>query len=390
MSEILQRNLLSVILFSFTLFLGCEENPSGPTVDPNLDISMSSLDFGSEYTELTFKIGNQGVGTLEWSITSSTDWISYNPDAGTTTTESDVVTVSVNRDDLSAGSYDGVIVVTPDTGSSQSITIQLVVPAPELSISVTDLEFNDTEDEFEFTISNTGGGILKWNISETAEWLTISPRRGETSTETEQISVTVNRNGLSAGDYSRDIIVYSNVGERSIAVNMYKGLKIREYNFNTNNDLDEEWICLSEGNDFWGIVNDQNRGPVVWCNGRGDHTDGLYNNNMFSTMRLKPEEEMDVRQYSEVVIQFWMYYETQEDDDYVNFFVRGDDDNWYFKTWTQWSGSNSSWMEYAVNLSDWGDIISEDFLRFGFGFTSNHSTQFAGAFIDGIEIWAIE
>jgi len=75
LSEILQRNLLSVILFSFTLFLGCEENPSGPTVDPNLDISMSSLDFGSEYTELTFKIGNQGVGTLEWSITSSTDWI---------------------------------------------------------------------------------------------------------------------------------------------------------------------------------------------------------------------------------------------------------------------------------------------------------------------------
>ena len=55
------------------------------------------------------------------------------------------------------------------------------------------------------SITNTGGGILSWNASESASWLSLSPASGTTTTETDNITVNVNIAGLTANSYTDTI-----------------------------------------------------------------------------------------------------------------------------------------------------------------------------------------
>ena len=394
LSGILNVCIFALALLSLLLTLGCEENPSEPSLDPQLSVSKTSLDFGSESTESTFTITNQGEGTLEWSISSSQNWLSCSPNSGSTTTESDGITVTVNRSGLSDGSYEGEIRVTPNFGAVKSISVQMVVPPPELSVSVTELDFGSTEDEMSFTITNTGGGTLDWEISEDSIWMYVIPSSGETSTETDQISVSVIRTYLSAGDYESAISVTSNAGTKTISVQMSKGERIWQYNFSTNTDLDLKWDCFdddaSSGEDYWGVSYDADRGIVAWCNGRGDHDAGRYDNNMDAKMRLKVGEGVNVISFSDATIRFWMKYETETGPDHIRMTVCGNDYNWHYLPSTHWSGGNFTWHQYEVNLSDFGDVAPTILLWIGFSFTSDFSIGYRGAYIDDIEVWGIE
>ena len=55
------------------------------------------------------------------------------------------------------------------------------------------------------SITNTGGGTLSWNASETAAWLSLNPASGTTTTETDVITVSVNTTGLTANSYTDTI-----------------------------------------------------------------------------------------------------------------------------------------------------------------------------------------
>ena len=391
--------LKGLLVFSLVLLVaGCgddDESPTAPTTYPELSLSGTSLDFGSEDTEKTFSITNSGDGTLEWSITDDQDWLSVSPSSGSTTTESETITVTVDRSGLSDGSYSGTITIQPNVGSAKSISVQMVIPTPELSISTSSLDFGSTEDENSFTISNTGGGTLTWTISLDQNWLTALPSSGETSSETDQITVRVNRTGLSAGGYEAEITVSSNAGNETIAVDMSVGEMVWSYGFSTNTDLDHKRECFDDngfsGDDYWGITSDAYEGSAaVWCNGRGEHPAGRYDNNMDAIMRLKSDEAIDIRSFSDVTIRFWMKYETEQGYDYVSFNVRGNDDVWYYIQSTQWSGNDFVWRQYEVNLSDFGNVAPTSFLRIGFFFNSDISTGHRGAYIDEIEIWGIQ
>ena len=360
------------------------------TAEPELSISETELDFGSLSSELSFQVSNSGQGTLEWTISSSHNWLICSPIEGTTTENSDMIPVNVDRRGLSNGTYNGEIEVTPNVGEAKSISVQMIVLPPVLSISREELDFGSNETGMSFTINNTGGGILSWEITEDQGWLSVSPSSGETSVESDQVTVTVNRTGLSAGEYTSQISLSTNGGDRNITVVMSQGALVWEYLFSSNADLDSKWDCVDDDGDLWGVVDFQNRGTVAWCNGRGEHPDGTYDSFMSSTMRLKSDEAMDIRSYSDVVIRFWMYYETELDEDFVYLTVLGNDDSWYFVDATKWSGTNGNWRQYEVHISDWGDVTPESFLRFGFEFTSDWATQLAGAYIDYIEVWGIE
>jgi len=361
------------------------------TATPELSISETELDFGAMSSEMSFSVSNSGEGALEWTISTSEAWLICSPTEGSTTDNPDVITVTVDRRGLSNGTYDGEIEITPNTGAAKTVSVQMIVPPPILSISTDDLDFGSNETEMSFTINNTGGGILSWEITENAGWLNAVPSSGETSTETDRVTVTVNRSGLAAGEYNSQISIATNVGDQDVYVGMTMGAKILEYVFSTNGDLDSKWDCDDEDGDLWGIVDFENRGPVAWCNGRGDHPDGTYDNNMLSTMRLKSDEAVDIRSYSDVVIRFWMYYETEADNDFVYFTVLGNDDTWYFiEGVTDWSGTNGNWRQYEMHISDWGNDAPTNFLRFGFEFESDWSNRFAGAYLEDIEVWGVE
>ena len=97
-----------------------------PSEGPVLHVDFLSFDFGTEITEKTFNITNTGTGILNWTITKDKDGIFINPISGETTTETDTITVTVNREGLDIGVYNGIINVTSNGGSA-NISVRIEV-----------------------------------------------------------------------------------------------------------------------------------------------------------------------------------------------------------------------------------------------------------------------
>jgi len=96
-------------------------------IGPMLVVSETTLDFGSETTELPFNITNTGGGMLTWSITTSIPTkITVLPVSGDTTTETDTVTITVNRAGIGVGTYNPTVNISSDGGNAV-ITLTVVV-----------------------------------------------------------------------------------------------------------------------------------------------------------------------------------------------------------------------------------------------------------------------
>ncbi len=179
-----------------------------------------SLYFGATETQKIFDITNSGNGTLIWSIYESIDWLILDVTSGITETETDQITVTIDRNGLDPGSYDGTITVTSD-GGNQDISVTIEVPEePILSVTSFSLDFGTSTTELTFDITNTGTGTLDWNISENIGWMTLSTSSGSTTTETDQVTATIDRSSLDPGSYNGTITISSDGGNQEIAVTM--------------------------------------------------------------------------------------------------------------------------------------------------------------------------
>ncbi|MCW7070911.1 MAG: hypothetical protein OCU12_01030 [Methanophagales archaeon] len=89
-------------------------------------------------TNWDFKIQNCGEGTLTWSVSDDQPWITVSPTSGTTTTETDTVTVSIDTTGLKCGvTHTGTLTVTSN-GGTKTGEISVYVPKEEkLSVSIT-------------------------------------------------------------------------------------------------------------------------------------------------------------------------------------------------------------------------------------------------------------
>ena len=91
---------------------------------PILWISNDWFSFTPEGSSASFNIKNSGENTLNWNITSDESWLSVNPSYGSTTTEIDSVTITVDRSGLSEGKYYGTLNISSN-GGSKSISISV-------------------------------------------------------------------------------------------------------------------------------------------------------------------------------------------------------------------------------------------------------------------------
>jgi len=191
---------------------------------PELEVSTTLLDFDVALTSLTFTIKNKTqAGTVTWQVTSNQSWLVPSPTTGTTTNESDVISVTVSRDSLNYGNYAGLISVSSDHGSEQiSVTMIIQNPnAPQLSAIPTALDFGNSTIEKILSIKNTGTGILNWTATTSANWISLSQNSGiATSNGPSNISVLVNRSGMQANNHEGLILLSSNGGEESVLIKM--------------------------------------------------------------------------------------------------------------------------------------------------------------------------
>jgi hypothetical protein len=192
--------------------------PSVPvlSVNPAIGASPTSLSFtaqqgGGNPTAQTLTISNTGGGTLSWSASDSTTWLSLSPASGT---GNGPVTASVATGTLTAGSYSATMTLSATGAASVTIPVALTVTAapvpPAIGTSPSSLSFTAQQGGGDptaqtLTISSTGGGTLSWNVSHDATWLLHTPGAG---TGTGTVTINVTTGTLTAGTYSGQVTLW--------------------------------------------------------------------------------------------------------------------------------------------------------------------------------------
>jgi hypothetical protein len=104
-------------------------------VPPAIGASPTALSFaatqdGANPTSQTLNISNPGGGTLTWSAGDNAAWLTLSPTTGTTTSETDPVTVSINTANLTPNTYNALITVSGTGVTAQTVSVTLTVSAP--------------------------------------------------------------------------------------------------------------------------------------------------------------------------------------------------------------------------------------------------------------------
>ncbi len=111
-------------------------------------------------------------------------------------------------------------VITVQAGIDSRADKAITPIHPQLGVSKEALDFETETTSLTLDISNTGNGVLRWEITENIGWLTCSETAGETEKEISSITVTVSREGLKRGTYTETLAITSNGGSAEIAIHM--------------------------------------------------------------------------------------------------------------------------------------------------------------------------
>jgi hypothetical protein len=185
------------------------------TATPAIGLSPGSLSFsgtvgGMNPAAQTISIANSGGGTLGWSASEHTGWMTLSPRSGT---NAGTINVNVNLSGLAAGTYTRSVTISGTDAIAKTVPVTLTVTSgtttPVIGLSPTSLAFTGSVGGANpaaqtVNIANTGGGTLTWSASEDASWLTVSPASGS---GTGIATATVNPANLTAGTYNATITV---------------------------------------------------------------------------------------------------------------------------------------------------------------------------------------
>ena len=114
--------------------------PQPPQPKPELSVSVNSLTFyGQEgqYSPSSESIGirNSSGGTLNWEVSSNVYWLSLRPASGSSTGETDYVSVDVDDSRLGVGTYRAEITVS--AGSlTKTVQVKVIIEPYEIDVDV--------------------------------------------------------------------------------------------------------------------------------------------------------------------------------------------------------------------------------------------------------------
>ncbi len=222
----MKKTLLKLFLVLTVLTLGLPTSTALAAEDePTLFVSVTSIyisDLTSRRTVYTW-VWNTGTGTLNWTARSSQSWITTSPTGGSTRTQTDQLAITLDPTTLTAGiPYMGTVIVSGN-GGSQTITLNVTRPAGSAGLSVGISTINAADLTGTATTStlvrNSGTGTLTWTAFSDREWISVTPASGSTTTESDQLAITVDPNTLAPGTpYYGTVTVTSNSGSHSITI----------------------------------------------------------------------------------------------------------------------------------------------------------------------------
>ena len=193
---------------------------------PQLQLSETTLDFGTTANNLSFSVMNVGPNgtTLNWTCSNITvDWLTLSPTSGSTAGgNSTMVMATIDR-----SKFNG-IVSTSVTVNGAGMSSTIVFNAQSegsgvaiLQLSENALDFGEQETAMTFQVRNIGtnSSVLDWTISTPAvNWLTISPMSGSTVAGNASLVTVLIDRSMFSNDVSTNITVSGGGNTASITV----------------------------------------------------------------------------------------------------------------------------------------------------------------------------
>lgn len=158
----------------------------------------------------TLHVTNSGNGSITWTATRTQPWLTLSPTTGGAPAD---VIVTLDPNGLPPGFYSDTIVFTSPEATNGSIKVPvtfgitqpgLVVSPP--AINATAEERDNKQQDFDLSISNSGGGTLAWFAGADAPWISISPLAGLAPS---RLTVRIDPRGLATGTYAGNVTVSS-------------------------------------------------------------------------------------------------------------------------------------------------------------------------------------
>lgn len=239
------------------------------TLKPELTLSTQTIDFGSNQTTASLIISNgSGINSINWTAAKNVNWLSLSQTSGTVSTASNTITLTIDRTGLSFGNYSTNVTVTSNGGNKDvSVTMTVANPnAPQLTVNPIVLDLGSSLSQSTFSIRNSGTGKLSWTANTTTGWISLTPQSDSTTTEIDEIKVTINRSGLSPGNYSGDVSVLSNAGSQNVNVKMNVPA-VPSLSLSTNNldfDSTKTQLSFNVSNAGTGTLNWSASGNQTW------------------------------------------------------------------------------------------------------------------------------
>jgi len=223
---------------------------------PALSVEPVSLNFGYTNTQQTIAITNAGVSNLPWSVSADSAWLTAAPTSGAATTEQDLVTVSVSRTGLSGGSHTGRLTVTSAGSLNSPVTVEVVArvataATPHLRVTPGTVDLGLWGVTGSVTLANDGTESLGWSVSSDCAWLTAMPASGTLTTNTQDVTVRVERNGLAAGVSTGHVIFASADADNSpqvVTVTLTELPAVLHYDDFNDGVVDPAWTAVDIGN----------------------------------------------------------------------------------------------------------------------------------------------
>lgn len=166
--------------------------------DALIQISPTTLNFGTTQTELSVTIQNNGNTSTDWNLDlGSHTWLTANPTAGQIEADKQQsIIFTVNRDKITE--VQTVIIKLSAFGNSFPINVSCAPKNAQsyMSVEPETLDFGNDTQELPLTIKNTGNSTLDWSISNPTESaITLSENKGSIPAKgSKVIKVFLNRN----------------------------------------------------------------------------------------------------------------------------------------------------------------------------------------------------
>ena len=199
----------------------CDFHLTKTIINQDLDITPTSLNFGTTQNQLSVTITNRGTEETAWSLDlGACKWLSANPVSGRIGAgKTQAIIFSVDRSLLQKDETAVVTISAFGNSYPMNVSCAIVQNKGVMNVSPTVLSFGEDANEMNFTIKNLGNANLNWYTQGlSASCLSLSENNGTLSSGASKvIRVSLNRNLLD-GDLSTSFIVSDGNTDQEILV----------------------------------------------------------------------------------------------------------------------------------------------------------------------------